>query len=147
MIHFTVGEYSPYSRSSALSRIDSSLSSRHCNIRSLWDCTDLGWVLRILDMASKPRYFTDGNKRVKYCVFWPCSLSVILMCIYSSFTKYMHAMWGINHSSYRPSQGFQLRKYVILLQKGDLQFWSESSMRMRSFCTHNYNTANMKTFL
>lgn len=48
----------PYRRSRARSRMDSSLSSRHCRTRSLWACTDLGCVLRILDMANSPRYFT-----------------------------------------------------------------------------------------
>lgn len=38
--------------------MDSSLSSRHCSTRSLCACTDLGCVLRILDMARSPRYFT-----------------------------------------------------------------------------------------
>lgn len=48
----------PYRRSRARRRMDSSLSSRHCSTRSLCACTDLGCVLRILDMARSPRYFT-----------------------------------------------------------------------------------------
>lgn len=53
----------PYRRSRARRRMDSSLSSRHCRTRSLWACTDLGCVLRILDMASRPRYFTAEMAR------------------------------------------------------------------------------------
>lgn len=52
----------PYRRSKALSRIDSSLSSRHWRMRSLWDWTDLGCVFRILDIANSPRYFTAKDK-------------------------------------------------------------------------------------
>ena len=59
----------PYRRSSALRRMDSSLSSKHCSTRSLWACTLFGWVFRILDMASKPRYFTETNG-IAYFISW-----------------------------------------------------------------------------
>lgn len=52
----------PDRRSRARKRIDSSLSSRHWRIKSLWACTLLGWVLRILFIARRPKYFTENRE-------------------------------------------------------------------------------------
>lgn len=68
----------PYSRSRALRRMDSSLSSRHCRMRSLWDWTDLGWVFRIFDIASRPRYFTWKTKTPQKHVTDTCISSQLL---------------------------------------------------------------------
>ncbi len=54
----------PYSKSRARNLMDSSLSSKHCIIKSLCDCTVFGCVFRILDMASNPKYFTVKFKHV-----------------------------------------------------------------------------------
>ena len=43
--------------------MDSSLSSRHCRMRSLWAWTLFGWVLSIFDIAIKPRYFTKQQRQ------------------------------------------------------------------------------------
>lgn len=48
----------PYNKSKARNLIDSSLSSKHCIIKSLCDWTVFGCVLRILDIANNPKYFT-----------------------------------------------------------------------------------------
>ena len=60
--------------------MDSSLSSRHCSIRSLWAWTLFGWVRRILDIAISPRYFTTHTEHTKTVLsFLPVYHSLLLL--------------------------------------------------------------------
>lgn len=61
----------PYNKSKARSLILSSLSSRHCIIRSLWACTLFGCVFNIFDIANNPKYFKFWSESsINILNFW-----------------------------------------------------------------------------
>lgn len=80
----------PERRSSARRRMDSSLSSRHCRIRSLCACTLFGCVCKIFDMASRPRYFTRRKANVLLSHASDMPSLTVLIGIFDENAKFLH---------------------------------------------------------